>query len=148
LRSDEGYFIDMELIAIIGLSTSGSLAAAAVVACRAHCAVAVSPRLDEVNAFAPALLPGDDDDSAGDDDDSAASDEANLVVDPRLALHDIRWIYAREDEPSATDVALLSASTSGGNDAYALLGDIHGVELLWSSDEARDAMIGWCLSQL
>ncbi len=148
VRSDEGDFIDMEHIAIIGLSTSGSLAAAAVGAGRAHCAVAVSPRLDEVNAFGQALILGDDDDSAGDDDDSAGSEGGDVAVDPRLALHDIRWIFAREDEPSATDVTVLSASTSGGNDLYALLGDIHGVELLWSSDEAKDAMIGWCLSQL
>jgi len=147
-RSDEGDFIDMERIAIIGLSTSGSLAAAAVGAGIAHCAVAVSPRLDEVNAFGPALLLGDDDDSAGDDDDSADSESIDEMVDSRLNLHDTRWIVAREDEPSATDVSVLSASTTGENDLYALLGDIHGVELLWSSDEARDAMIGWCLSQL
>jgi len=155
-RSDEGDFIDMGRIAIIGLSTSGSLAAAAVGAGRAHCAVAVSPRLDEVNVFGSALLAGDDDDSAGDDDDSAAGDDddsadseaGELEVDPRLELHDTRWVVALEDEPSATDVAALSAATSGGNDVYALLGDIHGVELVWSSGEARDAIVGWCLSQL
>jgi len=142
-RSDEGDFIDMQRIAIIGLSTSGSLAAAAVGSNRAQCAVAVSPRLDEVNAFASGLLPGDDDDSADDDEDIEEG-----RVDPGLALHDIRWVYAMEDEPSASDVAVLSASTSGGNDAFALLGDIHGVEMLWSSDEASDAIISWCLNQL
>lgn len=142
-RSDEGDFIDMQRIAIVGLSTSGSLAAAAVGANRAQCAVAVSPRLDEVNAFSSGLLSGDDDDSAGDGDEIEQGQ-----LDPRLALHDIRWVYAMEDEPSASDVAVLSASTSGGNDAFALLGDIHGVEMLWSSEEATDAIVSWCLNQL
>ena len=100
-RSDEGDFIDMERIAIIGLSTSGSLAAAAVGAGRAHCAVAVSPRLDEVNAFAPALLPGDDDDSAGDDDDSAGYDDDSVGDDDDSVGDDDD--SADDDDDSADD---------------------------------------------
>jgi len=148
-RLEEGDALDLDRIALIGLSTSGSRAAAAVGRGQAHCAVAVSARLSEVNALGPGLVDnsGDDDDSAaGDDDDSAAFDQDS--VDPSLAMHTIRWIYTVSDEPSASDSALLGAATSGDTEQVEFPGDLHGVDLLWNSDEAKDSMIGWCLSRL
>jgi len=146
-RSDDGDPLDMSRIAIIGLSTSASLAAAALGRGRAQCAVAVSAKVSEVNALAAGFGSGDDDDSAdGDDDDSAAFEGEG--VDPSLELATIRWLYSREDEPVASDNAVLSAATVGDSDLLEFAGDAHGVELLWESDEANEAVIAWCLSRL
>jgi len=147
-RLEEGDALDLDRIALIGLSTSGSLAAAAVGRGQAHCAVAVSATLSEVNALGTGFIDasGDDDDSAGgDDDDSAEFDEG--TVDSSLAMHTIRWIYSSGDEPAALDSALLRAATQGDADQVEFPGDAHGVELLWNSDDAKDSMIGWCLSR-
>ena len=148
-RAADGDFIDPDRIAIIGLSGAASLAAAAVGAGAAHCAVAVSPRLDEVNALGAGLLA----DASGDDDDSAAGGaEAEQGptdrVHPLLQLRDIRWVYALQDQPSASDVPLLSASTAAGNDPFSVPGEIHGVEIIWRSNEAREAILAWCLERL
>jgi len=153
-RRDEGDLLDLDRIAIIGLSTSASLAAAAIGTGRGHCGVAVSARISEVNALAAGFLDGDgsgdDDDSAlgggGDDDDSSASD--NSGIDPALAMHDIRWIYAGNDEASAADSRAMFGETDGYSDVVELPGDAHGVELLWNSPEANDSLIEWCLSRL
>jgi pimeloyl-ACP methyl ester carboxylesterase len=74
--------ITRSAVGIIGLGTSGSLGAAALGKGHVDCAVAVSARIEELNALHPGFPiyepPGDDDDSgssARDDDDSAADDD-------------------------------------------------------------------------
>ena len=186
-NQDEEPFV-RDAVGIIGLGTSGSLAAAAIGKGHVDCVVAVSASIEELNALHPGFPvyePGDDDDdddsasearddddddSAGDDDDSAGDDDDDVapddddvapddddvapddddsapvegVVDPALEMQTIRWIVGTGDTPPAADAQALFDATSGDRDLMEVDGDHHGVEIIWLSDETKDAMILWC----
>jgi dipeptidyl aminopeptidase/acylaminoacyl peptidase len=145
-RFEEGDAVDPDRIGIIGLGTSANLAAAAVGHGLAHCAVAVSPDLEQFNALQAGFeSEGDDDDAAGDDDDSAADDDD---VADGVDLHSIRWMVATGDEPSATSATTLHAATADPSDLAEVSGSSHGVELLWESTANKTAIIEWCGANL
>ncbi|GEM_PF-1590339 len=152
-RAEEGAAVDVNRIGVVGLGTSGNLAAAAVGHGLAHCGVAVSPDLAQFNALQagfPGALPGDDDDddSAGDDDDSAGDDDDSAGGDATVAdgvnLHSIRWMAADGDDPSAADAQTLHAATADPTDLVTVSGSAHGVEILWESTENKNSIIEWC----
>jgi pimeloyl-ACP methyl ester carboxylesterase len=89
-RADEGDPVTREAVGVIGLGTSGSVAAAAIGRGQVDCVVAVSATIAEINAlhvgFPIRDESGDDDDSAsgargGDDDDSAGGDDDDSAGD-------------------------------------------------------------------
>lgn len=151
--------ITREAVGIIGLGGSGSLAAAAIGKGQVDCVVALSASIEQVNALHPGFpiyvgddddsaddgaRGGDDDDSAGDDDDSAAGDDD---VDADLDLHGIRWMVGTGDEPPASDAQALFDATSGDRDLVEVEGDLHGIEILWFSDETKTAIADWCVDK-
>jgi len=169
-REEEGDMVDRDRVGILGLGTSGSLGAAALGKGQVACLVAVSPSIEEVNALAPGFepyAPGDDDDGGGDDDDDSAEargggdddddDSASTGddddggppdIDPELALHDASWMFGAADQPSATDAPALYEATAGERELFQVDGSEHGVEILWLSDETKDAMVTWCAGLL
>ncbi len=151
-RADEGEAVDVNRMGVIGLGTSGNLAAAAVAHGLAQCGVAVSPNVEQFNALQagfPGGIPvGDDDDddsAAGDDDDSAAG-ETGVVEGVNLAT--IRWMAADGDDPSATDAATLHDATADPKDLVQIAGTAHGVEILWESAQNKDSIVEWCGTNL
>jgi hypothetical protein len=218
-NQDEEPFV-RNAVGVIGLGTSGSLAAAAIGKGQVDCVVAVSASIDELNALHPGfpvyVPPGDDDDSASeardddddsaaDDDDSAADDDDSAAddddvapddddsavddddvapddddvapddddvapddddsapddddvapddddsaaddddgVDSELDMHTVRWLVGTGDDPPAADAQALFDATSGDRDLLEVDGAHHGIEIIWLSDETKDAMILWC----
>jgi pimeloyl-ACP methyl ester carboxylesterase len=146
-RPAQGESVDADRVGVIGLGTSGNLAAAAVAFGLAECAVAVSPNLDQFNAL-QAGFPGgvavgddDDDDSSGDDDDSAAPESG--VVDG-VVPHTTRWMAATGDGNAAAEAAVLQAASTAPSDLVEISGPAHGVEVLWESAENKTSIIDWC----
>jgi pimeloyl-ACP methyl ester carboxylesterase len=162
-RQDEGDAVDRDRVGIIGLGTSASLGAAALGRNQVQCLVGVSPSIVETNALAAGFEPyvpdagSDDDDSAGearggDDDDSATGDDDDSAtappIDPSLALHDALWMFGSGDQPSATDAPALYEATTDDRDLYDVSGDLHGIEILWLSEDTKNAMVFWCVDEL
>lgn len=82
-REDELDPVSRDRVGIVGLGVGASLAVAAIQKNQVQCAVAISPRANEVEALRAGITvggAGDDDDSAGDDDDSA-SEELSPIAD-------------------------------------------------------------------
>jgi pimeloyl-ACP methyl ester carboxylesterase len=147
---EDGEAVDSERIGVIGLGTSANLAAAAVAHGQAHCAVAVSPNLEQFNALQAGFegaVGGDDDDSAiGDDDDSAEGGGGEVA--PGVNLNTIRWIAAAGDPGASESASTLHEATADPTDLVELAGNEHGVEVLWASTENKTTIIEWCGANL
>ncbi len=164
-REAAGDPVDTNRLAVVGLGTSGSIAAASNAWGISTCTVAVSARSDEVLAHYQGIGvwhdstdggggddddsagQGDDDDSAGqgDDDDSASGTSPDLSA---LSFENIHWIHSASDTSSADDGAALLEATSSGGEQTVLDGDAHGIQLLLDSEEVKNHVVTWCLARL
>ncbi|MCO4769483.1 MAG: alpha/beta hydrolase [Deltaproteobacteria bacterium] len=141
-RSDAGDPVSSDRIGIIGLGVGASLAVGAIQRGQVNCAVAISPRVDEVEALRVGLpylgAAGDDDDSAGDDDDSAGGEELDDITDTAFidgtgagSADDTQALYDLSVEPRS--ILLVDGPQSGAlilddfTDALAVVG-------AWCSD--------------
>jgi len=120
--------IDVNSVGVIGLGTSGSIAAAAVGAGLVDCAVAVSPTRTEIDTLAPGFFEDGD------------------PVD--LQFHDILWASGTEDEPSTSDVAELEAETEGATRSVRVPGPLYGREVLSDDPDVREQTILWCTDKV
>ena len=144
-RQEAGDPVDIEHLGLIAMGTSASIGTSVLGYGHVRCLVAMSPTLEEVNAFASAIPPvGDDDDSAsGDDDDSAGGD-----LPAGLDLHDALWGYGTEHAAAAAAVSILRDATDDPTGELAAEGDLRGIEILWENDANKDAITGWCSDKL
>ena len=149
-RADAGDPVDRARVGIVGLGTSGSLAAAALGKGYVDCAVALSARTDEVNGLESGFprdgeVPGGGSEE-GDDDDSA--DPAPAILTDNVTLHSTRWMVSVSDEPSATDAPALFEATTEPRDLQEESGSFRGLQLLLISEDNQHAVVDWCLDKL
>ena len=138
-RAEAGDPVSADRIGVVGLGTSAALALAGVEVGLTACAVAVSPRIEELDALRPgvqAQVAGDDDDSAGDDDDAAGS------------LHDSLYIAGSSAGTTADDASALFDLTDDPKQLLLVDGPHSGALILEDFDEAQQAITAWCWDKL
>lgn len=143
-RADAGDPVDARRIGVVGLGTSAALALAAVETGLTGCAVAVSPRIEELDALRPGVaaleIPsGDDDDddsAAGDDDDSAGS------------VHDSLFIAGNAAGTTADDATTLHEQADDAKQLLLVDGPHSGALIVEEFDEAQQAITAWCWDKL
>jgi len=142
-RDDAGDPVGRDRIGIVGLGVGGSIAVAAMQTNQVNCAVAISPRVDEVAALRAGMTlrgGGDDDDSAGDDDDSAAGDE--FVAATNIAFID------GTGAGSADDTETLHGEAVDPRSLLLVDGPQSGTLILEDFDESLAVVGAWCLDKL
>ncbi len=148
--------VDRDSVGVIGMGTSGSLAAAGIGRSQYDCAVSITPDLETLAVMAagvPVYDPdagddddegrGDDDDSAGDDDDDDDSADPAGVLD-ELDLHTIRYIVTEGAEPSRSDSQAMFDASSDPKDLDEYAGELYGVDVMLHGDQVFFSMVDWC----
>ncbi len=139
-RAEAGDPVSPDRIGVVGLGTSAALALAAVEVGLTNCAVAVSPRIEELDALRPGVAAlvtaGDDDDSAGDDDDAAST------------MHDALFVAGNASGTPADDATALHELSDDAKQLLLVDGPHSGALILEDFDEARQAITAWCWDKL
>jgi pimeloyl-ACP methyl ester carboxylesterase len=141
-RGDAGDPIARDRIGVVGLGVGGSLTVAALQKNQIACGVAISPRVNQVEALRaglPFLAAGDDDDSAGDDDDSAAEELADAAS---VAFID------GSGAGSADDTQSLHEAAAEPKSLLLVDGPQSGALILEDFDEALAVVGAWCWDRL
>ena len=139
-RADAGDPIARDRIGVVGLGTSAALALAGVETGLTGCAVAVSPRVEELDALRPGVqalaAAGDDDDSAAGDDDDAGT------------LHDALYVAGSAAGSTADDAQTLYDGTDDPKQLLLVDGPHTGALILEDFDDAKQAITAWCWDKL
>lgn len=139
-RADAGDPVSADRIGVVGLGTSAALALAGVEVGLTGCAVAVSPRIEELDALRPGVAAlvtsGDDDDSASGDDDDAGT------------IHDTLFVAGSAAGTTADDATTLHEQSDDEKSLLLVDGPHSGVLIIEDFDEAKQAITAWCWDKL
>lgn len=138
-RQADGDPVDAERVGILGLGVGASLAVGSVQAGLTQCAVAISPRIQQLEALRPGLLTaaGDDDDSAGDDDDGG-----DFGPTMETAFID------GSESPSADDTQALYDEAQDDKSLLLVEAPNSAALLLEDFDDVKITSTSWCWAQL